>query len=99
VREDSSDADLFRLLFRDLSTGAIVRQHRETDYGGNFLARSSRRGPTAPKGTTKVMKSAFDDEEQYELTALGEQFVHYAMTDLPPKLEFHESSATDGLAR
>ena len=34
------------------------------------------------------MKSAFDDIEQYELTALGEQFVHYAMTDVPPKLEF-----------
>ncbi len=31
VREDSSDADLFRLLFRDLSTGGIIRQHRETD--------------------------------------------------------------------
>jgi hypothetical protein len=39
------------------------------------------------------MKSAFDEEEQYELTALGEQFVHYAMTDLPPKLEFHEDDA------
>jgi hypothetical protein len=32
VREDSSEADLFRLLFRDLSTGGIIRQHRETDY-------------------------------------------------------------------
>lgn len=39
VREDSSDADLFKLLFRDLSTGGIVRQHRETDYAGNFIAR------------------------------------------------------------
>jgi hypothetical protein len=86
VREDSADADLFRLLFRDLSTGGIIRQHRETDYSGNFLAK--RRAPPAPKGTTKVMKSAFDDSEQYELTELGEQFVHYAMTNLPPKLRF-----------
>jgi hypothetical protein len=92
AREDSSDADLFRLLFRDLSTGGIVRQHRETDYAGHFLAQPSRKGPPAPKGTTKVMKSAFDDEEQYELTALGEQFVHYAMTDVPPKLEFTNMS-------
>jgi len=38
------------------------------------------------------MKSAFDDGEQYELTALGEQFVHYAMTDLPPKIEFKEAN-------
>jgi hypothetical protein len=34
------------------------------------------------------MKSAFDDEEEYELTSLGQQFVHYAMTDVPPKIEF-----------
>lgn len=38
------------------------------------------------------MKSAFDDEEQYELTDLGDQFIHYAMTDLPLKIEF----ANDG---
>jgi hypothetical protein len=86
VREDSAEADLFRLLIRDLSTGGIIRQHRETDYGGNFMAK--RRGPPTPKGSAKVMKSAFDDEEQYELTDLGQQFVHYAMTDLPPKIQF-----------
>jgi hypothetical protein len=86
AREDSAEADLFRLLFRDLSPGGIIRQHRETDYAGNFLAK--RRGPSAPKGAAKVMKSAFDDEEQYELTGLGEQFVHYAMTNLPPKILF-----------
>jgi hypothetical protein len=86
VREDSAEADLFRLLFRDLSTGGMIRQHRETDYAGNFLAK--RRGPPAPKGSAKVMKSAFDDGEQYELTGLGEQFVHYAMTNLPPKIQF-----------
>ena len=28
VREDSADADLFRLLFHDLSTGRVIRQHR-----------------------------------------------------------------------
>jgi hypothetical protein len=86
VREDSPEADLFRLLFRDLSTGGIIRQHRETDYAGNFLAK--RKAAPAPKGATKLMKSAFDDTEAYELTALGEQFVHYAMTNLPPKIQF-----------
>jgi hypothetical protein len=91
VREDSSEADLFRMLFRDLSMGGIIRQHRETDYTGNFLAK--RRAPSVPKGTTKTMKSAFDDDEQYELTALGEQFVHYAMTDLPPKIQFSMGGA------
>lgn len=87
VREDSADADLYRLIFRDLSTGGIIRQHRETDYAGNFVAKSSRR-QSLPKGATRTMKSAFDDDESYELTDLGDQFVHYAMTDLPPKLEF-----------
>ena len=36
------------------------------------------------------MKSAFDDEEKYELTQLGKQFVHYAMTELPPKIVFQK---------
>jgi hypothetical protein len=88
VREDSSDADLFKLIFRDLSTGGIIRQHREKDYHGNFIAKQTPKGPPAPKGVQRTMKSAFDDAEQYELTALGEQFVHYAMTDIPPKIEF-----------
>jgi len=92
VREDSAEADLFRLLFRDLSTGGIIRQHRETDYAGNFLAK--KRSQPVPKGAAKMMKSAFDDGEQYELTALGEQFVHYAMTDLPPKIQFSMQEQT-----
>ncbi|WP_142249732.1 hypothetical protein [Bradyrhizobium sp. UNPF46] len=86
VREDSSDADLFKLIIRDLSTGGIARQHRETDYNGQFIPK--RKTTPAPKGTVKPIKSAFDDEEEYELTALGDQFIHYAMTDLPLKLEY-----------
>jgi hypothetical protein len=94
VREDSSDADLFRLIIRDLSMGGITRQHRETDYNGQFLAK--RKAPPAPKGTVKPMKSAFDDEEQYELTSLGDEFIHYAMTDLPLKLEFRADVQSNG---
>lgn len=93
VREDSSDADLFKLMFRDLSTGGMVRQHRETDYAGNFIAKAHRKGPPLPKGSPRTMKSAFDDDEQYELTSLGVEFVHYAMTDVPPKIEFHAQDA------
>jgi hypothetical protein len=89
VREDSADADLYRLLFRDLSTGQIIRQHRETDYHGNFMPKIPER---RPKGSgPKPIVSAFDNDEGYELTELGKQFVHYAMTDLPPKIEFSES--------
>jgi hypothetical protein len=93
VREDSADADLFKLIIHDLSTGRIIRQHRETDYAGNFIAKQHRKGPALPKGTQRTMKSAFDDEEEYELTSLGQQFVHYAMTDVPPKIEFKKPTA------
>lgn len=91
VREDSADADLFRLLIRDLSTGRIIRQHWETDYAGNFVVGRPGRGPTRTGGTGsggKTAKSAFDDSERYELTALGEQFVHYAMTELTPRISY-----------
>ena len=86
VRENSADADLYRLLFRDLSTGGIIRQHRETDYQGNFIPKTPER---RPKGSgPKPMVSAFDDDEGNEPTELGRQFVHYAMSDIPPKIEF-----------
>lgn len=89
VREDSADADLYKLLFRDLSMGGIVRQFRETDYGGNYLKKGTKGAPRGSSSTT--MKSAFDDDESYELTQLGQQFVHYAMTDLPLKIDYRRS--------
>jgi hypothetical protein len=71
-----------------LSTGGIIRQHRDTDYHGNFIAKTPER---RPKGSgPKPIVSAFDNNEGYELTELGSQFVHYAMTDLPPKIAFSE---------
>ena len=77
-REDSAEADLFRLLIRDLSTGNVIRQERETTADGDFLRRprTKRRGP-APT----TMESAFEETKPYVLTELGKQFVHYAMTE------------------
>lgn len=86
LREDSADADLYKLLFRDLSTGSIIRQHRQVDRFGNFIPKPTQR---RPKGSgPKPPVSAFDENEGYELTGLGQQFVHYAMSELPPKIEF-----------
>ena len=85
VREDSADADLYKLLIRDLSMGSIIRQHREVDYNGNFIAKKTQRRPNT---SGKKVVSAFDEYEGYDLTELGKQFVHYAMTDLPLKIEF-----------
>jgi len=67
--ESSADADLYKLLIRDLSMGGIIRQHRETDYHGNFVAKQSTK--SGSQGGTKTMVSAFDNNEKYELTELG----------------------------
>lgn len=42
---------------------------------------------TAPGAGGRPMKQAFDDSEGYELKKLGEEFVHYAMTDLVQRSE------------
>ncbi|HAU4227267.1 TPA: hypothetical protein F7139_03290 [Legionella pneumophila] len=85
VREDSADADLFKLLIRDLSTGGVIRQFRQTDYHGRYMKKGSTKRTNS---SGDIVKSAFDDTEPYELTQLGKQFVHYAMSDLPLKIEF-----------
>jgi hypothetical protein len=87
VREDSAEADLFKLLIRDLSTGGIIRQHRDKDYAGNFLRKPAQRRRRAGPASSTV-ESAFEDTKGYELTELGQQFVHYAMTDIPVRIEF-----------
>lgn len=84
AREDSAEADLFKLLFRDLSTGQVVRQHRDTTFDGRFLSRPSGAGGKRTRAPT--LKSAFDDREPYELTELGKQFVHYAMNEIVPRI-------------
>jgi hypothetical protein len=80
VQEDSAEADLFKLLIHDLSTGHVIRQHREKDYYGNFIKAQSR---SRGEGSS-TMTSAFDDEKRYELTELGKQFVRYTMEGVMP---------------
>lgn len=79
VRDDSPEADLFRLLFRDLSTGGVIRQDRDVNQRGEFVTKRTVR--VAKGFGARTMKSAFDDKEAYVLTALGNQFVHYTMND------------------
>ena len=82
VREDSPEADLFKLMMQDLSMAHVVRQHREVDYYGNFLKARRSRG----RSSSSVIKSAFDDDKQYELTGLGNWFVHYTMNEIVPRI-------------
>ena len=93
VREDSADADLYKLLFRDLSTGGVIRQHRKTDYQGNFIAKPAAKRTSG--GGSRTLISAFDEEEPYELTELGQQFVHYAMTELTSRIAYTYESPSN----
>jgi hypothetical protein len=83
-RDDSPEADLYKMLIRDLSTGGVIRQQRESDYNGRFVKRAR-----APRGgaTSNTLESAFEDTKQYVLTGLGSQFVHYTMTELVKRLD------------
>lgn len=83
-REDSAEADLYRLLISDLSVGRVIRQARDTTADGQFL-----RKPRAKKSTFRptTMESAFEDTKPYVLTELGKQFVHYAMSEVVRRIE------------
>ena len=95
VRENSAEADLFKLIIADLSMGHIIRQHREVDYSGNFIKPGRRGRSTSSSG---YYVSAFDDEKEYELTKLGQQFVHYTMNEVVPKIE-HRPDETNGVKK
>jgi hypothetical protein len=83
-REDSAEADLYRRLIRDLSTEGVIRQHRPINLRGEFIKKSTK---GRRKSSSSTMKSAFDDQDPYELTELGRQFVHYTMDELAPQIE------------
>jgi hypothetical protein len=93
-REDSADADLFRFLIRDLSTGGVIRQARDTTEDGQFLRRRTPRRHHRPAPST--MESAFEDSKQYVLTELGKQFVHYTMSEVVPRVGPATGSKAEG---
>lgn len=83
-REDSAEADLFKLLIRDLSTGGVIRQERDINHLGQFVRQRS--GVKRRKGGS-TLESAFEDTKPYTLTDLGKQFVHYAMNDVVQRIK------------
>lgn len=83
-REDTAEADLFKMLIRDLSTGSVIRQERDVNQLGQFLRKRPqyvRKNMASP-----TIKSAFDENEHYVLTELGRQFVHYTMNELVSRI-------------
>ncbi len=79
AREDSIEADLYKLLIRDLSTGGIIRQHRATTNDGTFLK------TTKKSSKSSTLTSAFDNTKQYDLTELGKKFVQFTMQEFKHK--------------
>jgi hypothetical protein len=84
-REDSAEADLFKLLVRDLSTGGVIRQERDVNQLGQFVRKRPRK--TRPGAAPMTMESAFEDTKPYVLTELGKQFVHYTMNEVVTRLD------------
>lgn len=82
-REDSAEADLFKLLIRDLSTGGVIRQERDVNQLGQFIRKTPSRRRT---GFASTMESAFEDSKPYVLTDLGKQFVHYTMNEVVARI-------------
>lgn len=78
-REDSAEADLFRMLIRDLSTGGVIRQERATTHDGQFIKKKT---PPSRAHASSTMESAFENTKPYTLTNLGSQFVHYTMNEV-----------------
>ena len=83
-REDSSQADLFRYLIRELNTGGVIRQPRETNAAGQFMRKRPQRRPPGSAPTT--MESTFEDTKPYVLTELGKEFVHYTMNEVVKRI-------------
>ncbi|HSW98180.1 MAG TPA: hypothetical protein VLF89_10220 [Candidatus Saccharimonadales bacterium] len=77
-RENSAEADLFRFLIRDLSTGGVIRQDKDVNSEGQFMRATQR----SNKGSrSSVMESAFENSKPYVLTELGSQFISYVLND------------------
>jgi hypothetical protein len=84
-REDSSSADLYKFLIRELSTGGVIRQERSVNEVGQYIRKRPRN--VRRIAASGVLESAFEDTKPYVLTSLGKEFVHYTMNEIVTRLE------------
>ncbi|WP_087022179.1 hypothetical protein [Thaumasiovibrio subtropicus] len=82
-RDDCSDAGLFGLVMRELNTGGVIWQQRQTNHNGQYL-KSKSSGSTS---SSNVRESPFEDVKRWELTPLGREFVHYTMNEVVGRLK------------
>lgn len=80
-RDNSAEADMFKLLIDDLTRGRVIRQKREVNGLGQFYKKQRREARQSD-----FMESPFDNEDPYELTELGTGFVQYVMNELTPQI-------------
>ncbi len=90
-REDSAEADLYKMLIRDLNIGGVIRQIRDTNEAGQFIRKRPKR--TRHGHAPMTMESAFEDSKPYVLTELGKQFVHYTMNEAVTRIAGPASGA------
>lgn len=81
-RDDSAEADLFKLLIDDLTRGRVIRQQREVSGDGRFYKKTRQHN----KPPSDFMESPFDSDDPYVLTDLGNGFVQYVMNELNPQI-------------
>lgn len=76
--EDSAEADLYKLLMLDLTTGHIIHQERGKDFHGNFMKAPSKQESAV---SAIPLSTTFDNSKHYVLTELGIQFVIYIIQE------------------
>ena len=80
-KDNSAEADMFKLLIDDLTRGRVIRQKREVNSQGQFYKKQRREARQSD-----FMESPFDDEDPYVLTELGTGFVQYVMNELTSQI-------------
>ncbi len=81
-KDNSAEADMFKLLIDDLTRGRVIRQKREVNGLGQFYKKQRRESRPSD-----FMESPFDVADQYVLTELGTGFVQYVMNELTSQIE------------
>tara|TARA_R110002096_G_scaffold427166_1_gene637672 strand:- start:208 stop:1194 length:987 start_codon:yes stop_codon:yes gene_type:complete len=86
-KENSSEADLFRMLIDDLSRGRVIRQEREYNaHHDRFVKPPPKK--RAPKGQADPFyESTWEGTKPYELSELGKDFVHYVLQEAVTRLD------------
>jgi hypothetical protein len=74
----------YKRVIRDLSTGNVIWQVRDTNEMGQFIRKRPKKTRRGAAPTT--LESAFEDTKPHVLTELGKQFVHHTMNEVVTRI-------------